>query len=64
MKVGDLVRMPPSSTYWWGDKVGIVDLIDRATEHHPWTEYRIFVPPNRYARFSETSFVELISEAR
>ena len=63
MKVGDLVRMPPSITYWWGGKVGIIDLVE---PRHGGTqlEYRILVPPNRYARFSETSFVELISESR
>lgn len=63
MKIGDLVKMPPSSTYWWGDKVGIIDLIVPRHEGL-WLEYRVFVAPDRYATFSETSFVELISEAR
>ena len=63
MKVGDLVRMPPSSTYWWGGKVGVIDLIEHC-HHGLWLEYRVFVPPNRFARFSETSFVELLNETR
>jgi hypothetical protein len=63
VKVGDLVKMPPSSVYWWGDKVGIIDLIE-SRHGGAVLEYRIVVSPGRYARFSETSFVELISEGR
>ena len=63
MQVGDLVRMPPSSTYWWGGKVGIIDLVE-ARHAGLWLEYRVFVPPNKYTRFSERSFVEVISEGR
>ena len=63
MKVGDLVRMPPSLIYWWGNKVGIIDLIE-ARHGGLWLEYRVLVAPGQYARFSETSFVELVSESR
>jgi len=65
VKVGDLVKLPPSSTYWWGGKVGIIDLIVNTGLHGAtWLEYRVLVPPNRYARFNDTSFVEVISESR
>jgi len=63
MQVGDLVRMPPSSTYWWGGEIGIIDLIE-VKQNSCHREYRVLVSPNRYARFSETSFVELVNEAR
>ena len=39
MNVGDLVKMPPSPHYWWGDQVGIIDrngaktVFITATEH-------------------------------
>ena len=61
MQVGDLVRMPPSSGCWWGGEVGIIDLIE-VKRNGCCREYRVLVSPNRYVRFSETSFVELINE--
>lgn len=64
MKVGDLVRMPPSRTYWWGGKVGIIDRVESGGSRGYWLEYRVFVSAGRFASFSDTSFVELISESR
>ena len=62
IKIGDLVKLPYNPTYWWSDQVGIIDLIE--PEGSPFVEYRVFVPPDKYARFSDPDFVELISESR
>jgi len=62
IKVGDLVKMPSSQSYWWGDQVGIIDVIE--PEHSSYVTYRIFVPGHGYARFSESAFVEVLSESR
>jgi len=62
MKIGDLVRLPHAEVYWWSDKTGIIDLIE-SKGNYP-KEYRVFVPPNKYARFNDPAFVELISESR
>ena len=62
VKVGDLVKFPKSKAYWWSDKVGIIDRKE-SVDGHP-VEYRVLVPPNRYVRFNDSGFVELISESR
>jgi len=62
VKVGDLVRLPPAEVYWWAGKVGIIDLVE-SRGNYP-KEYRVFISPNRYARFNDPEFVELISESR
>jgi hypothetical protein len=62
MKVGDLVKMPSSSTYWWGDQIGIIDIVEPKDSGN--VRYRVFIPGKGTARFSQASFVEVISESR
>ena len=62
MKVGDLVKMPSSPHYWWGDKVGIIDLVE--PEGCGRVKYRFRGSCGNSARFSQIKFVELISESR
>ena len=64
IKVGDLVKMPPSpnQAYWWGDQVGIIDIVE--PEGSSYVTYRVFVPGKGFARFSQVDFVEVISESR
>ena len=65
MKVGDLVRMPEVSPYWWSRKVGLVDLVE-SKDGYP-REYRVLIAsagPHSYVRFNDVSFCELVSEAR
>jgi hypothetical protein len=62
MKVGDLVKMPSSSTYWWGDQIGIIDIVEPKDSGN--VRYRVFVPGKGTARFSRANFVEVISESR
>ena len=62
MKVGDLVKLPPSPVYWWGDQVGVIDIVE--PEGSSYVTYRVFVPGKGFARFSQTAFVEIISEGR
>ena len=60
MKVGDLVKMPKATAYWWSEQIGIVD----RCETESYVEYRVFVPGKGYARFGDPEWVELISESR
>ena len=62
IKVGDLVKMPPNLTYWWGGQVGIIDIVE--PEESPYVTYRVFVPGKGFARFGDVNFVEVISESR
>ena len=62
IKVGDLVRMPSSPVYWWGGQVGIIDIVE--PKGSSYVTYRVFVPGKGFARFSQTDFVEVISESR
>ena len=62
MKVGDLVRFPPTPTYWWGDQIGIIDIVEPKGSRS--VRYRAFVPGKGTARFSDANFVEVISEGR
>jgi hypothetical protein len=62
VKVGDLVKMPSSNTYWWGDQVGIIDIVE--PEGSGYSTYRICVPGKGFARFSDTTWAEVISEGR
>ena len=62
IKVGDLVKMPPNHTYWWGDQVGIIDIVE--PEGSSYVTYRVFVPGHGFARFGDVNFVEVISESR
>ena len=62
IKVGDLVKMPPNPVYWWGDQIGIIDIVE--PEGSSYVTYRVFVPGHGFARFGDVSFVEVISEGR
>ena len=62
IKVGDLVKMPSNPTYWWGDQVGIIDIV--APEGSSHVTYRVFVPGHGFARFGQMDFVEVLSEGR
>lgn len=62
MKVGDLVKLPPSPVYWWGDQIGIIDIVEPEGSSN--VTYRVFVPGKGSARFGQVSFVEVISESR
>ena len=62
LKVGDLVKMPSSPSYWWGDQLGVIDLVE--PEHSSYVTYRVFVPGHGFARFSQVEFVEILSESR
>ena len=62
IKVGDLVKMPPSPIYWWGDQVGVIDIVE--PEGSSYVTYRVFVPGKGFARFGDVGFVEVISEIR
>jgi hypothetical protein len=64
VKVGDLVKMPPNPVYWWSEKIGIVDYYGPDIPADPCFSFRVFVSPNKYIRFSDPDFVELISEGR
>ena len=62
IKVGDLVKLPPSPIYWWGDQIGIIDIVE--PEESSYVTYRVFVPGKGSARFGVVNFVEVISESR
>ena len=62
MNVGDLVKMPPSPHYWWGDQVGIIDLVEPEGSGN--VKYRFRAPCGKAARFSQTKFVEILNESR
>ena len=62
LHVGDLVKMPHSPVYWWGDQVGVIDIVE--PEGSSYVTYRVFIPGKGFARFSQTDFVEVISEGR
>ena len=65
MKVGDLVKFPDVSPYWWSNRVGIVDI---AGPDPKWPDapisYRVIVEPGKYVRFGDPDFAEIISESR
>ena len=65
MNVGDLVRLPIVSPYWWSGRVGIVDI---AGPDDQWPDapisYRVIVEPGKYVRFGDPSFAKVISESR
>tara|TARA_Y100000310_G_C20371378_1_gene663670 strand:+ start:536 stop:730 length:195 start_codon:yes stop_codon:yes gene_type:complete len=62
VKVGDLVRLPDDSHYWWGGKTGIVvGIEDKHQLPHYWT-LRVMVGCH-YTKFG-ANFVKLISESR
>lgn len=66
MKVGDLVKLPIVSPYWWSDRVGIVDFAGPEPEwgsNGP-ISYRVIVEPGKYVRFGDPDFAEIISENR
>jgi len=62
VKVGDLVRLPEDSYYWWGGKVGIV--VGIGDHHRPSSQrtLRVMVG-SHYTKFG-ANFVELVSESR
>jgi hypothetical protein len=67
VKVGDLVRLPKQSRYWWSGKVGLVigyGYGDRDDDHRN-PDYRALhiIIGQHHVRFGE-NFVELISEGR
>ena len=64
IKVGDLVKMPssPNQGYWWGDQVGIIDIVEPYYSAN--VKYRVFIPGKGSARFSQPDFVEVLSESR
>ena len=62
MKVGDLVKMPSSPSYWWGDQVGVIDIVE--PEGSGYVTYRVFVPGHGVARFNDVTFVEVLNESR
>ena len=62
IKIGDLVKLPPSPAYWWGDQIGIIDFVE--PEGSSYVTYRVFVPGHGFARFGDVNFVEVISESR
>ena len=62
IKVGDLVKMPSSPIYWWADQIGIIDIVEPKDSGN--VRYRVFIPGKGTARFSQTNFVEVISEGR
>ena len=62
IKVGDLVKLPPSPTYWWGSQIGIIDVVEPKDSGN--VRYRVFIPGKGTARFSQANFVEVISESR
>jgi hypothetical protein len=62
IKVGDLVKMPPSPAYWWGDQIGIIDFVEPEGSSH--VTHRVFVPGKGFARFGDVNFVEVLSESR
>ena len=65
MKIGDLVRLPEDSYYWWGGKVGVI--VGMEYDHADWPTLRLLVAAENecagYAKFG-ANFVELISESR
>tara|TARA_Y100000114_G_C11736320_1_gene316370 strand:+ start:686 stop:874 length:189 start_codon:yes stop_codon:yes gene_type:complete len=62
MKVGDLVRLPPNPTHWWGSQIGIIDIVEPKDSGN--VRYRVSIPGKGSARFSDINFVEVISESR
>ena len=62
MKVGDLVKMPSSPVYWWGDQIGIIDLVEPKESGN--VRYRVSIPGKGTARFNDVNFAEVISESR
>ena len=62
IKVGDLVKMPHNPVYWWGDQVGVIDIVE--PEGSAYVTYRVFVPGHGFARFGQMDFVEVLSEGR
>lgn len=62
IKIGDLVKMPSSPHYWWGDKVGIIDLVE--PDGCGRVKYRVRGFCGTTARFSQAKFVEILSEHR
>jgi len=68
VKVGDLVKLPEDSHYWWGGKAGLVVDIETDPYIHPDRQtLRLLVAAEKecvgYAKFG-ANFVELISESR
>ena len=61
MMLGNLVRMP-SSPYWWGDQIGIIDFVEPEGSSN--VMYRVTVPGKGTVRFGQINFVEIISESR
>ena len=66
MKVGDLVKFPIVSPYWWSDRVGIVDFAgpDEVLGPGAPMSYRVVVEPGKYVRFGDPDFAEIINESR
>jgi len=62
VKVGDLVKMPKSPSYWWGNQLGIIDFVEPEGSSN--VRYRVYVPGKGFARFNDVTFVEVISESR
>ena len=67
MKIGDLVRLPEDSHYWWGSKVGLIIGLEANHINPERHALRILVaardPGYGHVKFG-ANFVELISEAK
>ena len=62
MKIGDLVRLPEDSYYWWGGKAGIIVGIEDKHQSFAQRTLRVMVG-GHYTKFG-ANFVELVSEAK
>ncbi len=66
MKVGDLVKLPKESQYWWSERVGLVigyGYGDQESDDQDESALHILVDGNKHTRFG-ANFVELVSESR
>ena len=67
MKVGDLVKIPEDSHYWWGGKVGVIVGIEDKHQSFGQQTLRLLVAAEKecagHVKFG-ANFVELISEAK
>jgi hypothetical protein len=62
VKVGDLVKLPEDSHYWWGGKLGIVVAIEDKHQMPDYWTLGIMVGCE-YTKFG-ANFVKLINESR
>jgi|7_EtaG_2_1085326.scaffolds.fasta_scaffold80518_1 hypothetical protein len=62
LQIGDLVKLPEVSGYWWSGKIGIVD--QAGADDVIGVDYRVLFSGMKYVKFGDPEWVEILSKAK